>query len=78
MQITDSGREHYADLGVRIGGPGSSGKSYSSLSPATSPQESSRKRLNFKLTAVLTVYVVSSYFLMTIAFVIHEYFDVYS
>ena len=37
--ITDSGREDCADLGVRIGGPGSSGKSCLSLSSATSPQE---------------------------------------
>ena len=40
MLIRDSGREDYADLGVKIGGPGSFGKSYLSLSPATSSQES--------------------------------------
>ena len=40
MQIKDSGREDCADLGVRIGVPGLSGKSCLSLSPATSSQES--------------------------------------
>lgn len=74
MLIADCGKEDDANLGARIGGPGSSVTSYLSLSPVRWSRENQRKRRSFELTVELKEHDLSSYVPMTTAFVIHEYF----